>query len=113
MRSTISRLFAEIAIGRHTLWVVLILTGILMSPGCAYFEPVPLGQVEATFRERAITQTEGNVGVTAVVLSEEETEQVFALDLYDQGVDKNWNPPRFEDEEEKEKAKTAKKTGRK
>jgi len=69
---------------------VLTLIGALASPGCATFDPVPFSQVEAAFRERAITQTEGSVRVTAVVLSEQETEQVFGRDLYEQGVQPVW-----------------------
>ncbi len=49
--------------------------------GCASFSPRPLDEIP--FMERAETQTEGPLRVTAAVLSAEESEHASALDLYD------------------------------
>jgi hypothetical protein len=42
------------------------------------------------FRDRAQTQTKNNVRVTAAVLSEEESQTIFDLPLYDQGIQPIW-----------------------
>ena len=42
------------------------------------------------FQERAVTQSENNVTVSAVVLSEEESELIFATDLYRRGIQPVW-----------------------
>jgi hypothetical protein len=86
--STAEGLAAQIARARRNPWLVLALIGVLATPGCASFDPVPLDQL--AFRDRALTQTENNISVTAVVLSEEESRQVFARDLYAQGVQPVW-----------------------
>ena len=56
--------------------------------GCTTFETVPLDQVP--IRERAVTQMEDNVRVSAVVLSEEESELIFGADLYSRGIQPVW-----------------------
>jgi hypothetical protein len=56
--------------------------------GCAKFNPHPLDEVP--FRERAQTQYENNVRVTAAVLSAEESQAVFAVPLYKKGVQPIW-----------------------
>ncbi|UCE62869.1 MAG: LssY C-terminal domain-containing protein [Nitrospirota bacterium] len=61
---------------------------LLVVTGCASFTPMPLDQVP--FMERAVTQVKGEVRVTAAVLSEDETEQVFDLDLYNKGIQPIW-----------------------
>jgi hypothetical protein len=59
-----------------------------MLTGCATFNPLPLD--EARYRNRAETQTDGEVRVTAAVLSAEETKEVFDLDLYKKGIQPIW-----------------------
>ncbi len=62
---------------------------VLLVGGCATpIEPVPLDQVP--FLDRAQTQSEDNVRVTAAVLSADETERVFDLDLYARGIQPVW-----------------------
>lgn len=56
--------------------------------GCGTFEPLPLGEVP--FRDRALTQHEENVRVSTVVLSDEESEQLFDNDLYRRGIQPVW-----------------------
>jgi hypothetical protein len=58
---------------RHPACWLLLLVGLL--PACATFQPTPVEQVP--FRERAVTQRQGAVQVSAVVLSAEESAAVF------------------------------------
>jgi hypothetical protein len=68
-------------------WLTLAI--VLLAGGCATtYETVPLEQVP--FLERAQTKAEENVQVTAAVLSAEETELVFGLDLYARGIQPVW-----------------------
>ena len=55
---------------------------------CAQFNPRPLDEVP--FRERAQTQIDGGVRVTAAVLSAEESKEIFDVPLYDQGIQPIW-----------------------
>ncbi len=48
---------------------------LVVAAGCATFDPEPLDQVP--FRERAQTETQGDVTVSAVVLTEAETRRAF------------------------------------
>ena len=75
------------------LFVVLFLTVY----GCASFKPRPIDQVP--FKERAQTQSQNNVRVTAAVLSAEETKAVFDLDLYKRGIQPIWIEIENNDEE--------------
>ena len=61
---------------------------LLATIGCGSFSPQPLDQVP--FMERAVTKVKGEVRVTAAVLSREETQQVFDLDLYGKGIQPIW-----------------------
>lgn len=65
----------------------LILCSLLLF-GCAAFNPRPLEEVP--FAERAQTHVKGNIRVTVAVLSAEETEAVFDVDLYKKGVQPVW-----------------------
>lgn len=57
--------------------------------GCAgTFNPQPID--EARYRNRAEAQTDGDIQILAVVLSREESEAVFDLDLYDKGIQPIW-----------------------
>lgn len=56
--------------------------------GCATYHAPPLN--ETPFRERAISQTENGVRVSAAVLSAEETQSVFGLSLYKKGIQPIW-----------------------
>ncbi len=64
-----------------------ILSGTILC-GCATFNPQPINEVP--FRERAETQTEDGVRVTAAVLSAKETEAVFGRPLYKRGIQPVW-----------------------
>ena len=52
------------------------------------YRPLPLEEVP--FQSRIVTQSEGNVHVSAAVLSAEESKQVFATDLYERGIQPVW-----------------------
>ncbi len=57
--------------------------------GCASsFQPRSLAEVH--FQERSQTRVEGDVRVTAAVLSAEETEAVFGFALYKKGIQPIW-----------------------
>ena len=57
--------------------------------GCATtYSPRPLEEVP--FQERSQTKIEGGVRVTAVVLSAEESEEVFGVHLYKEGIQPIW-----------------------
>jgi hypothetical protein len=66
---------------------VFILSGVLLW-SCATFNPQSLN--EQLFRKRAATQADGDVRVSAAVLSAEETEAVFGLQLYKKGIQPVW-----------------------
>ena len=70
----------------HTL-VAFVLINILFW-GCATYHSQPLN--ETPFRERAISQTENGVRVSAAVLSADETQSVFGLSLYKKGIQPIW-----------------------
>ena len=74
--------------GSTRFWIVLVTIGALASGGCASFNPVPLDRL--SFRDRAVTQSENNVRVSAAVLGEQESRQAFVRDLYAQGVQPVW-----------------------
>ena len=56
--------------------------------GCATFKPLPLD--EASLRQRAETQSEKGVSVSATVLSAEEAETMFGRPLYKKGIQPIW-----------------------
>jgi hypothetical protein len=64
---------------------------------CATFKPLPIEQVP--FRGRAQTQNKNNVRVTAAVLSAKESQALFDLPLYDQGIQPIWLEIENNDEE--------------
>ena len=72
----------------RTLWLRLLVICLLTPTGCATFNPRPLD--EARYRNRAEAQTDGEVRVTAAVLSSEETKEVFDLGLYKKGIQPIW-----------------------
>lgn len=81
----------------HRYVLVLFVVLSLTLYGCASFNPRPIDQVP--FKERAQTQSENNVRVTAAVLSAEETKAVFDLDLYQKGIQPLWIEIENNDEE--------------
>ena len=70
---------------------------LLIMYGCATFNPRQIDEVP--FRERAQTQYENNVRVTAAVLSAEESEAVFGVPLYKKGIQPIWLEIENNDEE--------------
>ena len=56
--------------------------------GCATFKPLPLD--EASLKQRAETQSEKGVRVSAAVLSAEEAETMFGRPLYKKGIQPIW-----------------------
>ena len=69
------------------LLAVLLAAGLAGCGGRAYvYEPVDSGR----FLSAAENQTEGRIHVTASVLGREETERIFGIDLYDQGIQPVW-----------------------
>ena len=61
---------------------------LLLILGCASFQPRPIAEVP--FKDRAQTQSEGGVRVTAAVLSAEESKEVFGVDLYKEFIQPIW-----------------------
>lgn len=78
-------------------WLMLFMISSLIGSGCATFNPRPLDEV--LFRERAQTQFENNVRVTAAVLSAEESKAVFDAPLYRKGIQPVWLEIENRDEE--------------
>jgi hypothetical protein len=76
---------------------ILLMLGFLVGSGCATFNPRPMEEVP--FLERAQTQNENNVRVTAAVLSEAESKAVFAAPLYKRGIQPIWLEIENNDEE--------------
>ena len=66
----------------------LLVTAVATLAGCASFRPTAVEDVP--FKERAQSQTEGDVTVRAVVLGAEETEAVFGAPLYKRGIQPIW-----------------------
>ena len=76
------------AISFHGWLFVAALGGlVLLLPGCALS---PLKTASLDFRARAETQTQGNVRVTAVVLSPQETLNTFVMPLATKGIQPVW-----------------------
>jgi hypothetical protein len=81
----------------RVMWLSFMAFCVLTLFGCASFNPLTVDEVP--FRERAQTQYEGNVRVTAAVLSPEETKELFDLPLYKRGIQPIWLE--FENNDEK------------
>jgi hypothetical protein len=77
-------MFARDKIPSPALFMICLLTFC----GCTSFNPRPIEEVP--FKERAQTQVENNVRVTAAVLSAEESEIVFGVPLYKKGIQPVW-----------------------
>jgi hypothetical protein len=56
--------------------------------GCAGYNPSPV--TETPFLQRAQTQSENNLRVTAAVPDATETREIFGVDLYDRGIQPVW-----------------------
>ena len=69
-------------------FVVLVCSAVLA--GCGGRSYVHDTMVVADFRERAETQSDGPITVSAAVPGREETEAIFGVDLYDQGIQPVW-----------------------
>ena len=69
-------------------WLTFSAICILTVCGCATFNPRPMDEVP--FRERAQTQVEGGIRVTAAVLSAEESKEIFSVPLYKRGIQPVW-----------------------
>ncbi len=82
---------------KHIMWLSFMTFCVLTLFGCASFNPRTVDEVP--FRERAQTQYEGNVRVTAAVLCPEETEALFDLPLYRRGIQPIWLEIENNDEE--------------
>jgi hypothetical protein len=89
--STIVRIAGVVGATRHraAVFLVLLASSALLA-GCggrAYlYEPVE----SVDFRSHSETQSEGPVRVSTAVLGREETEKIFGLSLYDQGIQPVW-----------------------
>jgi len=81
----------------HARWLGFIIFCVLTVFGCATFNPRPIDEVP--FRERAQTQYEGNVRVTAAVPSPEESRTLFGVPLYKKGIQPVWLEIENNDEE--------------
>ena len=72
----------------NTRWMSVVILFLLILFGCTTFDPRP--EVEVPFRERAETQSEGDIRVTAAVPSAEESRKLFGVDLYKRGIQPIW-----------------------
>ena len=84
MRIALNRQRAAIHLARG----LLILLGLVLSTGCASFQPVPLEEVG--FLERSKSKTEGDLTVTVSVLSQEEARLAFDSKLYKKKIQPVW-----------------------
>ena len=66
------------------------LGSVLLVSGCASKSFVAPPADSATFISRGVTQTQGDISVTASVPGAEETESIIGLDLYSQGIQPVW-----------------------
>ena len=73
---------------RPILHLPLLLGLILAVSGCATFTPKPVSKVP--FLKRVQTQQKGQIRVSVVVLSAEESRQVFGVPLEEEGVQAVW-----------------------
>ncbi len=78
-------------------WLTLLLIYILTVFGCARFNPRPIDK--SSFHERAQTQYEGNIRVTAAVPSARESKKLFDVNLYGDGIQPIWLEIENNDEE--------------
>jgi hypothetical protein len=71
-------------------WITILALSILISYGCATktYKPGPFEEVP--FRERAQSKQYRGIRVTAAVLSQEESIEVFGLDLYKRDIQPIW-----------------------
>jgi hypothetical protein len=80
-------------------WLIVLLVCILTLTvfGCARFNPRPIDKVP--FHERAQTQYEGNIRITAAVPSARESKKLFDVNLYSKGIQPIWLKVENNDEE--------------
>jgi len=76
---------------------LLLLICILTVFGCARFNPRPIDK--SLFRERALTQYEGNIRITAAVPDARESKRLFDANLYGDGIQPIWLEVENNDEE--------------
>ena len=74
---------------RSTLLIILLVCSALLA-GCAGRAYIHEPFEAATIRDRAESQSEGTVRVSAAVPGREETEAIFGISLYDQGIQPVW-----------------------
>ena len=72
----------------HIRQIVLFVLSSFALCGCATFQPQPMD--EAAFQQRAETQVENGVRVSAAVLSAAEAETMFGRPLYKKGIQPIW-----------------------
>lgn len=76
---------------RYQTLLPIVAIGLMFSfLGCASFQAPTPPTANAPFIQRAQTQKEGNIRVTAVVLSAEEAKTVFGFPLYNRGIQPIW-----------------------
>jgi hypothetical protein len=81
----------------HKWWITYTVSLMLAVSGCATYNPRPIDEVP--FMERARTQYEANVEITAAVPSAEESKKIFGVDIYRRGVQPIWLKIENKDEE--------------
>ncbi len=78
-------------------WMIFPVLFMLAVTGCATYNPRPISEIP--FLDRAQTQYENNVQVTAAVPSAEESKKLFGVNLYGRGVQPIWLKIENKDEE--------------
>ena len=78
-------------------WMIFPALFMLAVTGCATYNPRPMSEI--SFRDRAQTQSEINIQITAAVPSAEESQKLFGVNLYGRGVQPIWLKIENKDEE--------------
>jgi hypothetical protein len=75
--------------GKYVPFFLLLLTLLLtFIPGCATFEPKPFD--EAVYLTHAVTRSDGDISVTADILTREEAKEFFGFDFVGEGIQPIW-----------------------
>jgi hypothetical protein len=72
----------------HGLRTAVLITVLMALAACAGYEATNIDQ--DVYRQRALTQIQGPITISAAVPDAGETEQITGLDLYDQGIQPIW-----------------------
>jgi hypothetical protein len=69
-------------------FLLLLVPLLTFIPGCATFEPKPFN--EAVYLTHAVTRSDGDISVTADILTREEAKEFFGFDFVGEGIQPIW-----------------------